>query len=81
MKKITPRTDRTKLKQGLYLSDGSEYATYYRIVSDYNGNYYKAKVYMDDLYGHVVCTHEFVKLSEADLIGMYIVGEHLECSM
>ena len=77
MKEITSRTDRTKLKPGLYLSDGSEYATYYCIVSDYNGDYYKAKVYMMDFDGSIVFTHEFVKLTETDLIGMYIVGARL----
>ena len=77
MKKITSRTDRTKLKQGTYLSDGSEYATYYLLVSDYNGDYYKAKVYMVDFDGYIVFTHEVVELTESDLIGMYIVGEDL----
>ena len=77
MKKITTRTDRTKLKTGLYLLDDSIETTYYRIVSDYNGNYYKVKVYWVDFDGNIVCTHEFAKLTENDLIGMYIVGEHL----
>ena len=77
MKKITSRTDRTKLKQGIYLYDGSEYSTYYLLVSDYNGDYYKAKVYMVDFDGYIVFTQEVVELTEADLIGMYIVGEHL----
>lgn len=77
MKKITSRTDRTNLKIGLYLLDDSIETTYYRIVSDYNGNYYKARVYMVDFDGYIVFTHEFVKLTENDLIGMYIVGEHL----
>ena len=80
MKKITPRTDRTKLKTGLYLLDERGEITYYRIESDYHfiDGYYLAKEfvlgYNDD---DIIPTSRTVKLKEADLIGMYIVGEHL----
>ena len=80
MKKITSRTDRTKLKTGIYLLDEREEVTYYRIESDYHfiGNYYLAKEfvlgYNDD---DIIPTSRTVKLTENDLIGMYIVGDHL----
>ena len=80
MKKITSRTDRTKLKTGLYLLDERSEITYYRIESDYhfNDGYYLAKEfvlgYNDD---DIIPTSRIVKLKENDLIGMYIVGEHL----
>ena len=80
MKKITSRTDRTKLKTGIYLLDDRSEITYYRIESEYYfiGNYYLAKEfvlgYNDD---DIIPTSRTVKLKEADLIGMYIVGGHL----
>ena len=80
MKKITTRTDRTKLKTGIYLLDDRTEITYYRIESDYHSidGYYLAKEfvlsYNDD---DIIPTSRTVKLKENDLIGMYIVGEHL----
>ena len=80
MKKITPRTDRTKLKTGIYLLDERSEITYYRIESEYYfiGDYYLAKEfvlgYNDD---DIIPTSRIVKLTENDLIGMYIVGVHL----
>ena len=80
MKKITSRTDRTKLKTGIYLLDDRSEITYYRIESEYYfiGDYYLAKEfvlgYNDD---DIIPTSRTVKLKESDLIGMYIVGEHL----
>ena len=80
MKKITSRTDRTKLKTGIYLLDDRNEITYYRIESDYHfiDGYYLAKEfvlgYNDD---DIIPTSRIVKLKETDLIGMYIVGEHL----
>ena len=80
MKKITSPTDRTKLKTGLYLLDDRSEITYYRIESEYYfiGDYYLAKEfvlgYNDD---DIIPTSRTVKLKEADLIGMYIVGAHL----
>lgn len=80
MKKITTRTDRTKLKTGLYLLDDRSEITYYRIESEYYfiGDYYLAKEfvlgYNDD---DIIPTSRTVKLKETDLIGMYIVGAHL----
>ena len=80
MKKITSRTDRTKLKIGLYLLDERSEITYYRIESEYYsiGDYYLAKEfvlgYNDD---DIIPTSRIVKLKENDLIGMYIVGAHL----
>ena len=80
MKKITSRTDRTKLKTGLYLLDERSEITYYRIESDYHfiDGYYLAKEfvlgYNDD---DIIPTSRIVKLKENDLIGMYIVGAHL----
>lgn len=80
MKKITSRTDRTKLKTGIYLLDDRTEITYYRIESEYYfiDGYYLAKEfvlgYNDD---DIIPTSRTVKLKENDLIGMYIVGVHL----
>ena len=80
MKKITSRTDRTKLKTGIYLLDERSEITYYRIESEYYfiGDYYLAKEfvlgYNDD---DIIPTSRTVKLKAADLIGMYIVGARL----
>ena len=48
MKKITTRTDRTKLKTGIYLLDDRSEITYYRIESEYYfiGDYYFAKEFV-----------------------------------
>ena len=78
MKKITSRTDRTKLKIGTFLLDERSEIAYYRIETDYNGEYYLAKEfvlgYNDE---DIIPTSRTVKLKEDDLIGMYIVGVHL----
>lgn len=79
MKKITSRTDRTKLKTGIYLLDDRSEITYYRIESEYYfiSEYYLAKEFVLGYNDDIIPTSRTVKLKETDLIGMYIVGEHI----
>lgn len=80
MKKITTRTDRTKLKTGIYLLDDRNETTYYRIESDYHfidGCYLAKEFVIGYNDNDIIPTSRTVKLKEKDLIGMYIVGARL----